>query len=591
MNKFCKIYTYALLVLIPFSFVNAQQAGKKRKSSVHTAQKSHSKKSSKKGSVAKPETTNFKKVQAEPVQIASEEAAPKVVTVTSAFKPSLRNAAKINFMAATPVTDSTRIPLNYNIPSQNLFFTYQPVSIKPVALIPDSGFKWVNNQYVKLGYGNYATPFAEAGLSFGDGKKTIFDLTGNYISSKGNLPYQEFSKVGLKALGIFNSDNNELTTNFFYKNSNQYKYGFTDKSVVSKNQLQQNFNAFGAELGFKNKMPSDFGITYHPQVKLIYFADNNGASEYNFKGIAPINKSITKVMSFDLSFAADISSRNKSSAPGQVTNNLYYLKTGIQFNTPNFKVNAGIQPSWDNNAFSMLPNVTAEAKLNQQNLILMAGWVGSFTKNSYYSLSNINPWLAQPNTLLNTKQSEQYLGIKGSKGSHFTYNASVSFLKWNNQPLFVNDTAKSNTQTFNILYESELTGVRFHAEAGYTIQEKMTFIGGFNYTQFANEQLYYKPWGLLPLEITGSLRYKITRDVSVKSDLFFWDGSYYRTGNLGTQKLNPALDFNAGAEFSVLPKLNLWIQFNNIFNNQYQRWNQYQVLGFNVLGGVVYSFQ
>ena len=591
MNKFCKIYIFALLVLIPFSFVNAQHTGKKKKSTVHSAQKRQSKTLSKKGTVSKPESTSFKKVQAEPVQIESDETAPKVVTVTSAFKPSLRNAAKINFMAATPVTDSARIPVNYNIPSQNLFFTYQPVSIKPVAFIPDSGFKWVNNQYIKLGYGNYATPFAEAGFAFGDGKKTIFDLTGNYVSSKGSLPYQEFSKVGLKALGIFNSANNELTTNFFFNNSTQYKYGFTDKSAVSKGQLQQNFNAFGAEIGFKNKMPSDFGITYHPQIKFINFADNNGATEYNFKGIAPISKSITKVMSFDLSFTADISALNKSSVPVQVTNNLYYLKTGIQFNTPNFKVNAGIQPSWDNNAFSMLPNVTAEAKLNKQNLILMAGWVGSFTKNSYYSLSNINPWLAQPNSLLNTKQSEQYLGIKGSKGSHFTYNASISFLKWNNQPLFVNDTAKSNTQTFNIVYESALTGVRFHAEAGYTIQEKLTFIGGFNYTQFANEQLYYKPWGLLPLEITGSLRYKITRDISVKSDLFFWDGSYYRTGSLGTQKLNPALDFNAGAEFSVLPKLNLWMQFNNIFNNQYQRWNQYQVLGFNVLGGVVYSFQ
>lgn len=32
--------------------------------------------------------------------------APKVVTVTSAFKPSLKNAAKINFTAASPFIDS-----------------------------------------------------------------------------------------------------------------------------------------------------------------------------------------------------------------------------------------------------------------------------------------------------------------------------------------------------------------------------------------------------------------------------------------------------------------------------------------------------
>ena len=40
-----------------------------------------------------------------------------------------------------------------------------------------------------------------------------------------------------------------------------------------------------------------------------------------------------------------------------------------------------------------------------------------------------------------------------------------------------------------------------------------------------------------------------------------------------------------------MPKLNLWFQVNNLLNNKYQRWNQYQVLGLNVLGGVVYSFR
>ena len=55
-------------------------------------------------------------------------------------------------------------------------------------------------------------------------------------------------------------------------------------------------------------------------------------------------------------------------------------------------------------------------------------------------------------------------------------------------------------------------------------------------------------------------------------------------------KLDPAFDLNAGAEFSFLPQWKAWLQFNNVFNNKYQRWNQYPVLGFNMLPGVVYSF-
>jgi hypothetical protein len=48
-------------------------------------------------------------------------------------------------------------------------------------------------------------------------------------------------------------------------------------------------------------------------------------------------------------------------------------------------------------------------------------------------------------------------------------------------------------------------------------------------------------------------------------------------------------DLNAGVEFRIMRQLNLWFQMNNIFNDKYQRWNQYQVYGFNVLGGIVFS--
>ena len=81
------------------------------------------------------------------------------------------------------------------------------------------------------------------------------------------------------------------------------------------------------------------------------------------------------------------------------------------------------------------------------------------------------------------------------------------------------------------------------------------------------------------------------KDVFVKSDLFFWDGAYYRVQTIQTAKNNAAFDLNVGAEYKVLNRLNVYLDFNNLFNNQYQRWNQYKVLGFNIVGGVVYSFR
>jgi hypothetical protein len=39
----------------------------------------------------------------------------------------LKDAAKVNFTAATPVIDSSKIPVAYTIPSQNLFFCISPL--------------------------------------------------------------------------------------------------------------------------------------------------------------------------------------------------------------------------------------------------------------------------------------------------------------------------------------------------------------------------------------------------------------------------------------------------------------------------------
>jgi hypothetical protein len=95
----------------------------------------------------------------------------------------------------------------------------------------------------------------------------------------------------------------------------------------------------------------------------------------------------------------------------------------------------------------------------------------------------------------------------------------------------------------------------------------------------------------LPLEATGSLKWKILKDLQVKADVFIWDGAPYREITLAAKKGKAVGDLNLGAEFTVMPRLNLWIQMNNVLNSTYQRWNQYSVLGFNVLGGVVYSFR
>jgi hypothetical protein len=288
---------------------------------------------------------------------------------------------------------------------------------------------------------------------------------------------------------------------------------------------------------------------------------------------------------------ADMASYHAPLVPNavKITNNLFSIDPTVQFNTPNFKLNIGVQPSWDNQQFSLLPNVTAEAKIKETGLNAELGWVGYFQKNSYRSLAGFNPWIQTPTSILNTRISEQYIGFKGSSGNHLTYQARLSFMQLYNQALFVNNFVDG--KSFNLLFDPKIQSLRIHGELGYHIQEKFSFIGALNLNEYTNLANYDKAYGLVPMEITGTFKWKISKDLQVKADAFLRDGTNYQNKLLQSQKLDAAADLNLGAEFSVLPKLNLWLQMNNLFNNKYQRWNQYEVLGFNVLGGVVYSFK
>ena len=67
------------------------------------------------------------------------------VDIISSYKPVLRNAVKINFSDHSfPQTLPGRFG-DYNVPSQNLIYAYQPVTLKPLALEQDS------NLYLETG--------------------------------------------------------------------------------------------------------------------------------------------------------------------------------------------------------------------------------------------------------------------------------------------------------------------------------------------------------------------------------------------------------------------------------------------------------
>lgn len=513
----------------------------------------------------------------------------KTVVVTSVYKPALKPAAKINFSAASPAADTSRPTLLYNVPAQNLFFTYEPAALKPLALSIDTASLWDNSNFIKLGVGNYRTPYAQAGFSFGDGKNSLVNIHAKHISQKGNLPFQQYSHSNADVLGVFSTQNNtEWRGKLSFDNSTQYFYGSPDAVKYTKDSLRQRFNTLSGMVGFRNKEVNSYGITYDPTVSLNFFGDNRKGRETSFVLNAPLTKTFTENFAFNVGLTADLTNYKTYNSEKSIKNNLFYISPSLTAKRENFSLNAGMTPAWDNKAFSLLPNFSALIKVKDEQFVLQAGWIGYYQKNTYQTLAAFNPWIAQPPALKNARTKESYFGFKGSAGSHFSYNAKLSVFSYKNMALFLNDTLDG--KTFRTIYEPSMRALKIHGEIGYTFQERFSLLGGASINRYTGLEENAKAWGLLPVEINGALRWQILKDLQFKSDISFWDGPRYLTKAGESKRLKGAYDLNAGVEFTVMPKLNLWLQFNNIFNNKYQRWNQYEVLGFNVLGGIVYSF-
>jgi len=514
------------------------------------------------------------------------------VTIVSSFKPVLREAAKINFNATPPSPDTTKAKLNYDIPNQNLVLGYQPGSLKPLALAIDSVEKFNNSSYIKAGFGSLRTPYIQAGISLGDGETAGLNIYAKHVASESKRDFQKFSSTNIKLSGYFKSGNNlQWDAALGMKRDRTYKYGYLPATLVfPTDSLKQNFQTISGRVAFHNINKTEFGLTYAPEVKIDVFTDNLKNSESNTVLNVPLQKTIGKEFAVNLGITFDLtrfSPENKS----VVNNTMYYISPSVLYKTAQLNIQAGIRPSWDNSKFKMFPNILADVSTQDKRFTFQAGWTGYIRKTTYQYLAGQNPWLWLPSTLRNTWIEERFAGFKGTVGDHFSYAAKVGFNKLNNQPLFINDTSSAGDgKSFQVVYEDKMNVVNFSGELGYNVGEKFSMITGLIFNQYSGFQSQAKAWGMIPLELKTNLPLQIIKDLWLKTDLFAWSGSQYLKKDNTPAKLDGAFDLNAGLEFKITKNINLWTQFNNLFNKEYQRWNQYPVYGFNFVGGVVFSF-
>ena len=454
----------------------------------------------------------------------------------------------------------------------------------------DTGLQLGVRNYVKAGFGNLTTPYVAAAVSFGDGKKSLVNLYGNYISSKGKITNQNFSELQLRGMGSFFTEKNEVYGKAGIGARQYYQYGYDHVAhTFPKDSVSRKYQDFTVGVGLRNIAVNDLHVNYNPNVEAHIFSRQNKVNESTLILEAPAEKKFGESVSLKVSARADITNfTNKTTAVNtNITNNLFQVAPELVYYSDMFTFHGGVTPSWDNGVLSVLPNVYGEAQLQQKVFMIQAGWVGRFIKNSFRSLSMINPYMADPSFLMNTKEVQYYGGIKATMGKHFSFNAKAAFVTYNNMPLFVNDL--NDGKSFFISNESKMNALQLHGDMSVVSQDKFTLTAALDINTYTGLKDNANAWHLIPLQLTGSFRWNAFKQVLIKADLFTFSATPALSKNNTEIKLN-GTDLSAGGEFKINKKFSAWLDFNNLLNNKYQRFNNYPVYGLNIIGGIIAHF-
>jgi hypothetical protein len=524
----------------------------------------------------------------------------QTIEITSAYRPVVRRSAKINLTASQLKADTGKNLRPYEIPAQGLYYSYRAVILKPLALDKESGPETGDRNFVKAGFGSYNTPLLRAGIGIGDARDYLFNFYADHMSSKGDLENQQQSLSGLKAAGSYFRGDHEFYGSLDWRNDNYRLYGYDrSKASFGRDEVLHAYRDLKLTGGLRNQTANDLDITYNPEFSITRLAVKDKVRENSFLLNLPLQRIMSEKLLLRVAAGLDISNfaaiEPHVDSAYDIKNNIFSFKPSAEYNSDIFRINFGLQPTWDNGAFVLLPDVKIEAKLLDK-FRLLAGWRGGIVKNSFRNLSAINPFMDSlpiPAKLenLNTREVEFFAGIKGEIGKHFSFTGKAGWISYRNIALFVNDQRPDSIgKGFSIEQEDDANNFRVEGQLSYIVQDRFTANASLILNAYSGFK--DKAWHTLPLELSASARWKPWKKLNVKSDLYMFNaGSYKSKENSGSARnLKGGVDLTIGAQYNFNSTFSAWLDVNNLFNSKYERWHAFPVLGTGLLAGMLVRF-
>jgi len=466
--------------------------------------------------------------------------------------------------------------------------------------------------YVKVGIGNFNTILAEGYFAYEDFVDMRFGGFVKHLSQKGELEAQKFSR---QELGVFGRRVLPQFTIDGMLGYNRYGTNFYGDPVIGSgapinpDKAPQTFNDiyFSGELTSNTQAEDEDALSYSAKVNAYaYNSSAFDAKETSFVLSSYLNKRM-RFFNAGVNLTLDINNMDGMQNPitgARTINNSYaIINPYIRFKGDNYAITLGgnlIPEFGDSTSFNIFPSAQVDFSLVPGYVYLFGGVEGTVNKGSYKQLATENPYLGPNQFIQNTVERLSFHGgIKGNAGATFGYKAKAFYKQLEHLPLFALNP--ENLFMYDVIYDGDgddqVKHVGIEGEINVRLSELVNLGGRLNIDQYTlvNEQ---EAWNLPKMRLTGMARFTISEKLYIDAEALFQGQTYAKAYPElpGTQMdyrketLPAFFDLSASAEYKATKNLGLFVKANNMLNTTYERYLYYPKVGFNILGGLNFSF-
>ena len=528
--------------------------------------------------------------------------------VVKEYQPTLIDAEKIMF---EPVIDDALkmdLDIKYSFIEKQVPVTFQVEPIPPAKIKGEPLIKLYNG-YARLGVGNSLVPFGEVYYNNLRSKKYSIGGHASYLNmaEANEIKGSDMSQLHLEAFGKRFWKTNTLDASISYDLHTFNYYGYynlknpSNAAELNKADLEQNYNRLSATLKLKSTKRDSFNLRHSGSLSYFLTTNRSNNAEGNVKGELNLNQFRNHEL-YNLDLVLDYNKYELNS-----DNTIFALKPQISTIGERFRINAGLGIYMNANRtadFHFYPIAEIKYNVIEDVLVPYAGVKGEIRRVNYRSITMENPFVAEDIFLANANERyNAYLGLRGTFSSQLSFNVSGALVKTENAHLYVQlpDTNRILSKDFYLTYD-ELDELRLKGELVYRFNEKVKLYAETEYFDFETKE-EEKAWHRPNIKASAAVEYNLLSKLIARLDLIYWGEQYARNidqistvqNGLGVpaykaKKLDPIFDANLSVEYRYTKRLSAFVKANNIGGINFEKYLNYPTQGFNIWGGLTYSF-